>query len=391
MIHRVFELFCLMIVFTALPPSGAMALSEFHGDSLIRERVVVPAGKVIDRDYVVYGRSVQISGTVNGDVYAAGGQVVIDGTINGDLLAAGGTVTISGTVAQDARLAGRKIAVSGAIGRNITAAGANVQLTPSATVRSGIIAGGGNVDIAARVAGDAKIGARSILVSSLVEGNLTAAAETIRLTSQATVSGNLVYWSRNSPSIDDHATISGKLIRRELPQTVLSPEDLFLAMVGLKLGVVIASFVSTLVLGLLLIRYYPVSTQQALLHLRQRPFVSLGVGILTLILTPFLAMLLVVTVVGIPLAAIIFTWYLIVVYVCRIVVILWAGLLLFRSFGKGEPARSAFVVGLLLYSLLTLVPILGALLSLLVILFGLGTVVMAKRDIYRATRYQDLV
>jgi cytoskeletal protein CcmA (bactofilin family) len=389
-----FKLFRLMIVLMAWLPAGSQAidLSEHQVGSLIREQAVVPAGKVIDRDYVVYGQIVQISGTVNGDVYAAGGQVLIDGKINGDLLAAGGTVTISGTVAQDARLVGGKVAVSGVIGRNVTAAGGNVELTSSATIQGGMIAGGGNIHIAAPVTRDAKIGARNILVSSPVGGNLTAAAETIRLTSQAVVGGNVVYWSRNPASVDDHATVSGKLIRRELPQAFLSsPEDFFLAIVGLKLGVMVASFVSTLILGLLLIRYYPVSTQQALLHLGQRPFASLGVGILALILIPLLAGFLAATVVGIPLAFIVLAWYLILLYVCRIVVILWAGLLLFRNFGKGEHVRLAFVVGLLLYVLLTLVPILSAWLTVLVIMFGLGTVLLAKRDAYRAARYQDLV
>ncbi|MGH7231562.1 MAG: hypothetical protein ACREJU_09425 [Nitrospiraceae bacterium] len=361
-------------------------------NSLLREHMVVPAGKVIDRDYIAYGHTVEISGTVNGDVYAVGGQVLIDGTINGDLLAAGGTVIISGTIAHDARLAGGRVIVSGAIGRNVTVAGANIEFTPLATIRGGIIAGGDAVGIAAPVTQNVKIGARNITVSDRIGGNLTAATETLRLTSGSAVTGNVTYWSRNPASVDDQAVVAGRIIRRDFPQSVLpSPEDLVLAIAGLKLGAVTVNFVSTLVVGLIAIRYYPASTQQALIHLTRRPFICLGVGLLALVLVPLVAIGLAVTIVGIPLAFILLAWYLVAVYVCRIVIILWAGLILFRRWGDPERARSAFVAGLLLYSFLTFVPILGALVALLVILFGLGTVLLAKRDLYRATAYQELV
>jgi hypothetical protein len=37
--------------------------------------VVLHAGNVVNQDYFAVGKSIEISGTVNGDVYAAGGHV----------------------------------------------------------------------------------------------------------------------------------------------------------------------------------------------------------------------------------------------------------------------------------------------------------------------------
>ncbi len=231
----------------------------------LRRHVIVPAGQVINRDYFAFGEIVEISGTVNGDVYAAGAHVVVDGTVNGDLLAAGGTVTISGTVAHDARVAGGQVTISGQIGGNMTVGSGHVELTPSAVIRGSAVAGGGHVELAAPVERDVKIGAGTVIVSNRIGGNMTAAAGTIRLTSKAVVAGNLIYWTHNLVSIDDQASVRGKTIRREIPEDVMgSIQNLLAIFAGLKLAVTAASFVSTLILGLLLFRFYPISTQQAL-------------------------------------------------------------------------------------------------------------------------------
>ena len=87
-----------------------------------------------------FGETVEISGTINGDLYASGGQVVIAGSVNGDVLVAGGRVSLSGTVSQDVRAAGGQIAITGNVGRNLTLAGGNVEIASSAAVRHGVVA-----------------------------------------------------------------------------------------------------------------------------------------------------------------------------------------------------------------------------------------------------------
>ena len=360
--------------------------------SLVRKEAVVPAGQVIDRDYFAYGQRVDIAGTVNGDVYAAGGDVIVNGTINGDLLAVGGTITVTGTIAHDARVAGGTVTVSGDIGSNLTVAGWTVLLTPQAVIRGRVVAAGNQLELASPVARDAKVAARDLDVASRIRGNVTAAGEVIRLTSRARVDGNLIYWSRTEASIDNQASVSGKLSRREIPWKLFpSPDDFIVAFAGLQVAVTLVNFVSTLCLGLLAIRYYPTTVQQALNHLTQRPMKSLGVGFLALVLLLILTVILAVTIVGFPLAVILLAWYLFMLYVCRIIIMTWIGLVLFEKFGKGDYPRSAFFVGLTLYSLLTFVPIVGELIALVVILFGLGTLFMAKRDVYRAANARALM
>jgi hypothetical protein len=46
---------------------------ERAGRSGSRSRVAVPASEVVNGDYFAFGGSVEIAGTINGDLYASGG------------------------------------------------------------------------------------------------------------------------------------------------------------------------------------------------------------------------------------------------------------------------------------------------------------------------------
>lgn len=366
--------------------------SEKDENSSIRKLVTVPAGQVIDRDFFAFGETVEISGTVNGDVYAAAGQVLVDGTINGDLLAVGGTVTISGTVAQDVRVAGGQVTISGEMGRNLTVWGGNIELTPSAAIHGGVVAGGGNIQLAAPVRHDVKIAAGNLTISNRIGGNVGATVGRIRLTSKAVVTGNLTYHSPSFALVDDLAKISGVITRKEFPREGLPSAKAILGLLaGLKLLLTVMSFVSTFILGLLLMHFYPTSTQRAIDRLRERPMDSLGLGLLALIGPPLLAGLLSLTVVGLPLALVALAWYFIVLYLSRVVVIAWAGQAIFQRLGKADHKRWAFMVGLVAYFLLALIPVLGGLVTLIATLFGLGAILSTKKEAYIAARSQGMI
>ena len=372
--------------------SVAFAKDENDEKASSRKLVTVPAGQVIDKDFFAFGEVVEISGTINGDLYAVAGQILVDGTVKGDLLAVGGTVTISGTVAQDARLAGGQITISGDMGRNLTVGGGNIELTPSASIHGGVVAGGGNIQLAAPVSHDVKIAAGNLTISNRIGGDVDAIVGRVRLTSKAAVTGNLTYQSPAFASVDDLAKISGSVTRKEFPRDSLPSAKAILGLLaGLKLLLLAMSFVSTLVLGFLLMHFYPNSTQKAVDQLRQRPMASLGLGLLALIGPPLLAGLLALTIVGLPLALVALAWYFVVLYLSRVVVIAWAGQAIFQRLGKADRKRWAFVVGLVAYFLLALIPVLGGLVTLIVILFGLGALLFTKKETYVAARGQAMV
>lgn len=384
--------FKLVAIIFILSPFVVHANDKDHEEASDWKISSVPAGEVINRDYFAFGESVEISGTVNGDVYAAGGQVLVDGTINGDLLAAGGKIIISGDILQDARIAGGRVTIGGTIGRNLTLAGGQMEMTKACRIQGGVVAAGGDIHVASDVARDVVLAGGSVTVSNKIGGRASVTAPRIRLTSQADVGGDFRYWSNHAPSIDDQANVSGSIIKREFPKADLpSREEMFAVWVGMKIFVTLASFSSTLALGLLLIHFYPKFSQRAISQLKDRPLASIGMGFIVLIVTPALIGLLGITLLGIPLAAFLTFVFLIYLYLGRIFVIAWAGQAIFEKLGKGDCEKWAFTSGLVLYSLLTLIPFLGGAITLLVIVFGLGTVLLAKKEVYVEARTHGLI
>lgn len=366
-----------------------------HGDeheTSDRKIVTLPAEEIINHDYFAIGESVEISGTVHGDVYAAGGHVLVDGTIDGDLLVAGGRVTISGSVIQDVRVAGGEILISGRVGRNVTIGGGSIELTQSGIIQGGLVAGGGNVHLAGLVEQNALIGAGNLIVSNAINGHLKATAGVIRLTSKAEVARDFTYWSAQEASIDNQAKIAGVVTRNQLPtESIPSIEGLVTSLVALVLVLKLASFVSTLVLGLLIMRLYPKFFQQGIAHLQQEPLKIVGLGFLFLFLTPLLVVLLSITLIGLPLAVVILAVFVVYLYLSRILVIAWAGHRLFAWFGKSQYEKLAFVGGLLLYSFLTVFPVVGPVVTFFTVLCGLGTLILIKKEIYGVLRSQELI
>lgn len=360
---------------------------ERAGRSGSRSRVTVPASQVVNGDYFAFGGTVEISGTINGDLYASGGQVVIDGTVNGDVLVAGGRVSLSGTVSQDVRAAGGQVTISGSVGRNLTVAGGQVELAPSTVVRGGLVAAGGNVDLSAPVTGAVKVAAGTLIVANRVGGNIDAAVGTLRIASRADVQGDVNYWSRREASVSEGARIRGKIVRNVPPER----PRLFPAAFFAWLGFVSINFLSTLILGLLSVRFLPRFHQSVVTTLKEKPWASLGIGFVAAVVLPVVCSLLLATVVAIPIALILLTAFFIVLYWARIYAIGRIGEFILARLRPASSRASAFVLGLFVYYLLAIIPFIGWLVVPLVMLFGLGAELIARKQFYTTAKTQGLI
>lgn len=249
----------IVLVLLVIPAYGSG--EERGGRKHVSKSVVVPAGTVIEGDYAAAGGTVQISGTVNGDVYAAGCDVLVDGVINGDLLATGGMITVSGAVSENLRTAGGHVVISGTIGRNSTIAGGNVEITPSAMLQGELVAGAGDMGVDGRIARNARIAAGDATVSARLGGTLTVAARSVRLDSNAVVEKHFRYWSVADVSIDEQATVLGRVIREQVPEWLTAWNGGKL-LAALRFSLALINFTSTLVLGLLLIHMFPANTER---------------------------------------------------------------------------------------------------------------------------------
>lgn len=349
--------------------------------------VILPQGETVDHDYFAAGETVEIHGTVNGDVYAAGGQVIITGTVNGDVLAAGGTVTLSGTVSQDARLAGGQITISGSVGRNLTVASGNVEVLESARLGGSVVAGAGNLRIGTDVPRGITAGVGRLAISSNVTGDVETAVGELYLAPGANIRGNLNYLSENDARIEQGASVSGQIQKRLPPEYLrTSPDEArreaAKAYAGAKGFSTIMGFLTTLVIGLLLLRFVPNFLARSVDNLRDQPWTALGIGFLALVVTPVLFIALLIGIITIPLAFILLFAYFITLYLSSIPVSIWLGETILARVNRPASIYWTFALGLLALSLITLLPFFGWLAKLLTVLFGLGTYLISKKQAY---------
>lgn len=333
---------------------------------------VLAAGTTINQDYFAAAGVTQLSGTINGDAYLAGGQVEVDGTINGDLLAAGGTITVSGKVTGSLRVAGGTVIVSGDVGRNITVAGGSVEITRAANVHGSLLAAGGNVTINGPIGTNIKVGSGNVTINGPIGGNVEAGVSQLHLAAGADIKGNLTYLSNNDLTKDSGAKVAGTITKRTPPQRQVNH--------GFVVFFKLAQLLSLLLIGLILLKLFPGFTNRAGQQLKASPWTALGLGFAALILVPIAVILLGITLIGLPLGLIVLALYLIDLYLAPIIVAIEGGELLTKSLGSDTGRYLAFVIGIVLYWLLTLVPIIGPLVVFISILLGLGAIVRAKRD-----------
>ena len=385
----------LLSIFTfVLLSVGIVSAQE---NKAVKKIVTLEADQVIDKDYFAAAEEVKIYGTVNGDVYAVGGKVLVEGTINGSLLVAAGEIEISGTVSENVRVAGGQVMISGEIGRSLTVGAGNVEITDSAKIGRTLVAGAGNIELSGPVEGDMKIGAGNLVISSKVQGNIDTGVGTLKLEPGTEINGDLTYWSDTEAEIDKEATVTGTVVKNQPPTQFSKPDfketGKVLREIGRTINAVtkVIGFLSSLLIGLLLIHFFPKCMEKKTKIITKNIGKTLGVGFAALVLTPIVFILLLFTAIGIPLAFFILFAYFAFLYVSKIIIALWLGLKAFEKIGQESKNWQALILGLLIYSFITMLPRVGGLAGFVSLIIGLGAILLGIKDTYTANKKKNII
>lgn len=336
------------------------------------QNVFLAPDAFVDRDYFAAGDNVTLSGIVTGDAYLAGSNVTVDGEILGDLLVAGGTVTVSGNVAGDIRIAGGELNLQGIVGGNITALGGTVKISDSAEVSGSLV-----------------IGAKDATILAPIGRGITAGVGSLYL--GESVSGDVNYWSEQEIALGPDASVSGSLTRHTPPQTPYDQQKFSRAMSGMFGAFTFISLLGSFLLGAFFLKLAPNFMVKVIKPISSRPWASLFTGFAFLILTPIATVFLLFTVIGAPLAGLVFLLYLVLLILAKVFAGLYVGTKLFSFFGKSPNAYFSLFVGLIVYQLLWFVPLLGWLVVAALYLGAVGSIVLSKKDLYLTLVSKKLV
>ncbi len=371
----------LLIFFSA--PGLALAANN-NLASLSEKTVEVKKGEVVNHDLFAVGESVVISGTVNGDVYAAGGNVLVDGTVNGDLLVAGVTVTVLGNISDDIRAAGSSVLIKGPVGKNVVGFGSNVTLGSEGKVGGSFLAAGNTLDLSGPIGKDVNAYGNQVLLTSTVGRDFQGMMQSLVLGSGAKITGNLTYQSSQEIKVPA-GVVSGEVSYQPLPKekqpAAVSAKvaGLIPFFLGLKVFFNFVGLLFSLVLGLIYFSLFPKRAQGILEMIGSKPWISLGLGILTLILFPIVLVILAVSLIGIPLLLILIPLFLFFLYMAKIFTAFYLGRRLLSRSDLFWP----LLAGLVIYYLLSLVPVIGGLTTFAFMTIGLGAFILDLKSLRR--------
>lgn len=362
----------------ALLWSGTVGAAQEAGETVVKRGT-------IERDFYVAGGTIDIRADARGDVVAAGGRILIEERVAADVLAAGGTVDIGAEVLDDVRAAGGTVLLRGPIRGDAIAAAGTVLLTPEAVVDERAWLMGGSVEVAGRVGTHLVARAGRITISGTIDGDVDLAGDEIIVAATARIAGDLKYQSPRPARIDPAAQIGGGITHVPAARPPLG------ARVGARL-----LFIAALgLLGAVLIVIFPRFAGATGNTVRHEPLKALGLGVAVLIGTPVAAIVLMVTVVGVALGVAVA-----VAFGLTLVVAVLAGALTLGEVALGAARRTASVtagervaallVGLLALTLLGLVPVVGGLLWLAALVFGLGGLQLTAYRAWRSARAGEM-
>ena len=370
---------------------GAISL-YFGGDASAKtltspnlgETIVIGKDEVIEGPYLNAGDNVTISGTINGDTYIGGGVITIDGTINGDLLIGGGVVTIKGKVSDDVRAVGGMVTIDGKVGKNVTAFGGTITFGSDADIDGSVITGGGTFAHLGNIDGKALIYSGETTLAGRIGGNVETTAEKVTVLKTALLDGNLVYTSDKEASVSAEAKITGTVqqtLAGKAWQKVGSrvQSGLFPA----RFGVNLLSYLSLLLLGLVLLKLAPRQVAAVSKLIGEQPWRSLGLGLLGLVLTPLVIVVLTISVIGLPLALLAGGGYVLMIGLSSLFTGFFVGQKVFDLANLKENRYAMLAIGLLLLQLILALPIVGSFVGFLSLLAAMGAMLTLGREALR--------
>lgn len=347
---------------------------------------LLPTGQVIESDYIRAGNTMQIDGEIKGDAFLIGGLVTVNGRVDGDLFVLGGKVNINGGVGDSIRVLAGDVTVNGPVGRNILLLCGNCSVTRQATVAGSLLTAGGNLEVSAPKIGRGFrfLGNRLFLNSEVANEAFVVADREFLLGPQASISGSLKYTGNSEAVLEPGATVAGNILFQRQNQDESYPRffgaKAFLeSYQRIKPLTDFFGFLVSALVGFILLGLFPKGFEKVVRAIENRPYASLGWGVILIVALPVIAVLFALTLVGIPVAVVLALIFWVVLLAAQYLAAFFVGRkILLPKFG--ERRGWALVLGLFLFFLLGLIPVLGNLIKTVLVLFALGAAILAYRQ-----------
>ncbi len=358
--------FCAVAVL-AVPPG--VSATEFRK----AQTAEVTKEETIKGDVYLTGERIRVDGTVDGDVYAAGKDIEINGHVTGDVIAAERMLWVRGQVDGNVRSVGNTVIVVGSVGKNISWFGDTVSIDPTAKVGGSLTVFGESLNVDGQLGRDILFFGAHATISGAVGGGIRAKGDTLTVGSSAKVEGPIRYEGNNRPDVAAQAKLASPVEYHKLEHKSRYQEGHYYVW---RVIWTAAFILFGMVLFLLAPRFSTQTIREA-----ERYGAPIGLGVLVFFGVPIAAVIACVTVVGIPLGVLAVAFWILMLCCAELVVgavvgnwILGSGKDTWDMIGR---MALGFVLVRVVYTPLAQVHVLGALVGLGILVWGMGAISLA--------------
>lgn len=350
------------------------------------DTVQVELEKTIEGNFFTAGQSVTIDGIITGDLFCAGQSVTINGKILGDVFCAGQSITINGKVNGSVRVVGENININGQIDKNVMLAGGVVDIGKKSIIGWGLTMASANGVIKGEINRDLVAFGSNFTIDGHIKKNVKLNIKnrknknsTITITKDSKIEGDLEYSSYQEANISPQANIVGainfnakKIIHKNWNLIILA-----------WIWSYIFSIFSALIVGLVLISLGGKQIKILINKMQDKIKLAIGWGTVIMFLSPIIAILLLLTIIGIPLSFVLIGIWLIIFYIAKILTGIMLGQIVLKKYlrKKRKSLMWAMVVGIVLIKIIFAIPFLGWLFCLIAVCWGMGGIYLTLKEI----------
>lgn len=330
-------------------------------------------------NYYAAGNRIDITAPMAADVIVAGRQVDISQPVAGDILAAGWRVALTGRADDDVRIAAADVVVDAVVAGDLTVAGGDVAIGPHTRVSGRSWITGSTVRIDGIIERDLQVAGATVEIAGEIRKPLHVVAEKLDILSSARILAPLTYKGSTEARIAEGAIVNGPITYDRIPQGEARRARSFTAVSSVLFSV------HLFLAGVLVVIFLPRVETSVVATVRAQPGRSLLAGFVLLVTIPVAALLLVISILGLPIGLALAALYAVALFVSVLATALFVGDAEARLFRTAPIVTRGQHALLLLAGVLTLAllrVLLGGFIVFASVLFGLGALALSAYHAY---------
>jgi hypothetical protein len=344
------------------------------------ENFLFPDTLIIDDDLIVACGTLQSEAVVKGDLISASNRFVQSGIVEGSIIAGAKDIDISGQVNGSVRGFAQNISIDGKVNRNVIGFCATLNVKPDADIGGDLTAFCGELNLDGNVGKGLRGSVGTLIISGTVNGSVSIKADEVTLMPTAKILGDFKYKGKKQAKIETGAMVRGQTLwtKKEAKK-----EEKAKGIFTVKSLVTESLFLLALmVTGIVLTLIFKKNARQAKSAVTGSFLKSLGWGFVFMVCIPIAIVILIITVIGIPVALISLFAYAILIYVAKLPVATALGEKIIKALGKeGEPSLiGSMLLGLVVLTILLNIPYLEWMIYFVVIFTGFGAILISCRQ-----------